>query len=123
VALLCGALRALIVASPLHPFAVASQVRRPPPGGPASKAHCVSVTAVTEKGWKLTKINLALCKCKGEARSEVEGLRPWRASLTEAPYSLRKCKWEYEDSLGLTAHGSHLFRWDVTEGSTFHVGG
>ncbi|QBI99448.1 hypothetical protein SEA_CAELUM_2 [Streptomyces phage Caelum] len=68
------------------------------------------MTALTRKGWKLFQDQLLPVSVRVSTKYEVEGLRPCRASLTEATYSLRKCKWEYEDSLGLTASGSYLFR-------------
>ncbi|QPB09911.1 hypothetical protein KGG73_gp77 [Streptomyces phage Sentinel] len=87
-ALLCGALGAPLRLRSLQPLRRRAQALWPPPGGPASKPHCVSVTAVTREGWKLPPAELRISKCKGKYEDEVAGWRPCRASLTRAPYYL-----------------------------------
>jgi hypothetical protein len=78
----------------------------PPPGGPASKPHCVSVTTVTGRSAskyqdQLPPVSVRVSTKRRSSRLEALSGLAYRSYLLLTPCG---------DSLGLTAHGSYLFR-------------
>ncbi|QPB09683.1 hypothetical protein CPT_Spernnie_079 [Streptomyces phage Spernnie] len=76
----------------------------PPPGGPASKPHCVSVTTVTSKASGLAGVELRISKYKGKYEGRSRRLEALSGLADQSSLLLT------EDSLGLAASGSYLFR-------------